>query len=504
MMKRKMSGILAIFCLLSLLCLPVCGAEAENPEYPAVTRDFASADQLAQWNRLGLPEGTMEIQDEQLLLGSATAFSEVAALYNQQMCQDFTAEFTFTFPEGVNNDAAMFFYRSDALAAQGYAVYFVHCPDSDKQYYIKFVSRPYQDIQAGFFFNNDGEGVEYATDAVQVKLVVSGATHTLYMTVPGKEYGEPIFSITEEEPRYSNSGYMGFMMWHDAGTHQATVAFDNLTITCNDEGEAPLPTEPEDPSEVTAGTVTQDFSEPLSDNWGFYRGDVGGNSAQVVDDLLVLTTVGGNVAGESAAYYKDKFQNGTIEADVILSLGNSTSIVFRGRDYLRQGYQLVFDRYAGLSLCKRPYEVLATAADFEVAYDVVYHAKITVEGSRIQAAVTYTDDNNETRTVTLDYTDEANSYPDAGYVGFVNYVGMANKTEAYLDNLTITKVVEGTDPGPEDPDPTDPDPTDPEEPDPTDPGDSPDTGEAALPASLVVLAAAALGTAVLTRRRAHR
>ena len=482
-MTKKISSILMALCLLAVLCIPVFGAE--NPEYPVSTKDFEDAAQLTQWNRLGHPDGTMEIRDGQLMLGSSAAFSEVAALYSQQKCQDFTAEFTFKFPEGANNDAAMFFYRSDSLAAQGYAVYFVHCPDSDKQYYIKFVSRPYQDIQAGFFFNNDGEGVEYATDAVQVKVVVSGATHTLYMTVPGKEYGDPIFSITEENPRYSNSGYMGFMMWHDGGTHPVTTAFDNLTITCNDEGEAPIAPEPEDPSTVTAGKVTEDFSAPLSDKWAFYRNNVGGNKAEVMDDLLVLTTVGGNVPGESAAYYKDKFLNGIIEADVILTLGNSTSIVFRGQDYMRNGYQLIFDRYAGLKLCKRPYEVLASATGFEVALDVVYHTKITVDGNKIQAVVTYEDDAGETQTVRLDYTDEANSYPEAGYVGFVNYAGMATKTEAFLDNLIITKVVEGSDPG---------DGSESDKP-------SPDTGAAAIPLLAVVLSGASAGTIALTRHR---
>lgn len=500
-MARKLGSLVLVLCLAMALCVPV---SAENPpEYPVVTKDFEDAASQAEWNRLGHPDGTVQVEGGELLLGSAAEFSEVAALYGQQKCQDFTAEFTFRFPEGDNNDAAMFTYRADTLAAEGYAVYFVHCPNPDRQYYIKFVSRPYQDIQAGFFFNANGEGVDYATDSVQVKMVVSGATHTLYMALPGQEYGEPVFSITEEEPRYNRSGFMGFMAWHDGGARDVTTAFDNLTITCHDEGEDPIDPEPEDPSEVVAGTVTEDFSAPLSDKWGFYRKDVGGNKVEVVDDLLLLTTMGGNVAGESAAYYKDKFQNGTIEADVILTLGNSTSIVFRGQDYMRSGYQLIFDRYAGLKLCKRPYEVLAVAEGVEVTLDVVYHAKITVDGNRIQAVVTYEGDAGE-ETVTLTYTDEANSFPDAGYVGFVNYAGMANKTEAMLDNLVITKVVDGG--GSTDTDDTDNtgDTDDTDDTDPDDTPDNPNTGDAGLSVSILVVAAAAMGTAVLTRRRSHR
>lgn len=493
-MIKKLGSILLSCGLLACLSIPVLGAE--HPEYPAKTMEFSSASDLSQWTRLGHPDGTMEIVDGALQLGSSVAFGEVAALYTGQKCRDFTAEFVYKFPKGGNNDAAMFTYRADTLAAQGYAVYFVHCPDADKQYYIKFTSRPYQDIQAGFFFNNDGAGVAYATDSVKVKMVVSGATHTLYMTVPGKEYGEPVFSITEETPRYDNSGYIGFMQWHDAGTHEVATAFDDLTITCDDEGEAPIPEVPADTTAVTAGKITQDFSSPLSDKWGFYRGDVGGNKAEVVDDLLLLTTVGGNVPGESAAYYKENFQNGTIEADVNLSTGNSTSIAFRGQDHLRKGYQLVFDRYTGLKLCKRPYEVLASATGFDVQLDVVYSTKITVEGNRIQVAVTYEDDAGETKTVNLDYTDEANSYPDAGYVGFINYAGMANKTEAMFDNLVITKIVEGQ-PVPDTSETSKPGNS-------SKPDDSaPNTGVTALPVLALTMTGIGAGTLALSRRRSQ-
>ena len=441
MYKKLLAAILALSALLSF-GLTTALADI-TPEHPVFTEDFSDASSAGQWTHLGNPSGSIQINSGAMNLACSAAFSETVALYNQQKCKDFTVEFTYKFSAGTNNDAAMFLYRSDSNASSGYAVYFVHCPDSDKQYYIKFTSRPYTVLQEGLFFNNGGAGVEYNTQEVQVKMVVKGGVHTLYMTMPGQAYGAPVFTHTETTTTYDRSGFMGFMQWHDAGdSRNVSTMYDNFKITCEDEAEAVIPTEIPDTTPVTAGVISEDFSGSApSDKWGFYRKEVGGNSARLVDGLLELNTLGGNVPGESAAYYKENFQNGTIEADVILSQGSAASIVFRGTDYMRNGYQLILDRYSGLKLCARPYELLKEESGFKAEIDREYHVKITVDGNKITAVVSWTDDQDVAKTATLEYTDAANLYPDPGYVGFVNYVPMGGYTQAYFDNLVITKVV---------------------------------------------------------------
>ena len=187
------------------------------------------------WTQIGSPEGTVEVSDEVLKLSSNTTFSTVGAVNTQNSYGDFTAEFTYHFVAGGNNDAAVFLYRASTDAATGYAVYFVNCGEGANQYYIKLASMPYTEMKAGMFFNNGGYGVAYNSD-VQVKVVVSGATHSLYVTMPGEEYGEPIYIYTEEAPRYTE-GYVGFMQWQDSVEHTVTTAFSNLSVTPDERND---------------------------------------------------------------------------------------------------------------------------------------------------------------------------------------------------------------------------------------------------------------------------
>mgnify|MGYP000856963460 CR=1 FL=1 len=443
-MFKKAIGLAVLLAM--LMAIPA--VSAANPEYPVLTQTFESTDDQGKWHSWGTPTGQASFTGGELKLTSTAPYSDFASYYGRQVCKDFTAEFEFRTPEGAENDAASFIYRADK-DTNGYQIFFVRCPDTVPRYFIKFAERPYNELKSGMFFPDWTEpNLDYATDSVRVKVVVSGGVHQFYMARSGEAFGDtPIMSYDETtegdgQIKYDRHGYMGFLQWHDGGERTVSTYYDNLTVTCNDEAEQAIPPEDPDTSEVVEGTVTQDFSAPLSDKWGFYRADANGGSIEIVDGMLRIVTKSVSVAGESAAYYKDKFQNGTIDVDVVLSLGNSASVVFRGQDYMRNGYQLIFDKYTGLSLCKRPYEVLATAAGFELEYDKVYHAKITVDGKHISAVVTWLDDEEVEQSVSLSFTDEADSYPDAGYVGFVNFTDPLCLTDAFYDNLVITKVVE--------------------------------------------------------------
>ncbi len=123
----------------------------------------------------------------------------------------------------------MFLYRANSDGSAGYALYFVRCADADNQYWIKLCSWPYKDMIAGFFFNNNGAGIAYDSD-VQVKVVANGTTHQLYMTVPGGEYGDPIYTYTEETALYTE-GYVGFAQYHANIEGTTTTSFGNLMVT---------------------------------------------------------------------------------------------------------------------------------------------------------------------------------------------------------------------------------------------------------------------------------
>lgn len=163
---------------------------------------------VEDWNLYGAADGTLNVTDNGLQLSSAVLNAETIAI-NTAAGQhgDMVAEFTYHFDEGAHNDAAMFLYRASSDGSTGYAVYFVRCPDDANQYYIKLTSRPYTYLDGGYFFNDGGNGVAYNSD-VQVKIVVVGTTHQLYMTVPGGEYGDPVYTYTESTALYTN-GYTG-------------------------------------------------------------------------------------------------------------------------------------------------------------------------------------------------------------------------------------------------------------------------------------------------------
>ena len=187
-------------------------------------------DPAAGWDRYGVADGTMNVTSDSVQLGSSTLNAETVAINTGAgRYSDFVAEFTYHFDEGAHNDAAMFLYRANEDGSTGYAVYFVHCPDTENQYWIKFTSRPYTYLDGGYFFNNGGAGVAYDSD-VQVKVVVSGATHKLYMTVPGGDYGDPIYTYTEETALYTE-GYAGFAQWHADIEGTTTTTYSYYTIT---------------------------------------------------------------------------------------------------------------------------------------------------------------------------------------------------------------------------------------------------------------------------------
>ena len=247
-MLRRITGIILALSLALCFCCSVFAAEPTN-----VTLDFSDSATISQWggpDLWGQTGATKEIKDGELQLGSTLNWTESGAVYKEAQYSDFTIEFTYRFIAGANNDGVMLLYRADEAIGTGYAVYFVHCPDEHRQYYIKFTSRPYTEIKNGMFYNDNGNGVNY-DEAIQVKMVVEGGTHTLYMTKPGQDYGEPVFTHTEETPLYSN-GYLGFMQWHDAGDHQVTSAIDNVKITVpGADIEPPVDDTPSDDNPTT-------------------------------------------------------------------------------------------------------------------------------------------------------------------------------------------------------------------------------------------------------------
>ena len=227
MKKKSICFVLLLSMILGL------GGNAAFAATVADTFDFDESNSITGWNIVGDASGTVSIVDGELQMVNTNQNAEFGAVNCNDTYANFVAEFTYRFVAGANNDAAMFLYRASENASTGYAVYFVHCPDEANQYYIKFTSRPYTSLQEGLFYNNGGVGVAYDTD-VQVKVVASGATHSLYVTLPGEEYGDPIYTYTEESQLYT-AGYVGFMQWHGTESEQVSTAFDNLEIESHKE-----------------------------------------------------------------------------------------------------------------------------------------------------------------------------------------------------------------------------------------------------------------------------
>lgn len=464
MFKRITGMILALSLVLGLCCMAATAAEVTD------TFDFADAAVLDNWTKLGDPAGTMSIADGELQLSSSTPFSEVAALYNKTQYADFTAEFTYRFAQGANNDGAMFLYRAGADAATGYAVYFVHCPDSDRQYYIKLTSRPYSELKNGMFYNNNGQGVAYDSD-VQVKIVVSGGTHSLYVTMPGQEYGEPVYTYTEETPQYTQ-GYVGLMQWHDSGDNQLTTAFDDLKITTASAGEEEPPEEskpeeskpeeskpeeskPEESKPETKPVETKPNGKPMSFDFagsdldGWNRLGTPDATMSAVDGELRLST--STPFSEIAALYtKETYYDFTAEFTYHFVEGGNNDgamFIYRADDLAASGYAIYFvhcpDEHHQyyIKLTSRPYTELKAGMFYNddgkgVAYDEDIQVKIVVSGGTHKLYVTKPGQSYGDPVFT--YT-ETNPKYEKGRIGFMQWhdSGTHQVTTAF-DDLKIT------------------------------------------------------------------
>lgn len=424
MFKRITSIILALSLALGLCCVVGMAAEVTD------SVDFSDTSALDTWTKLGAATGTMDIVDGELQIGSATPYSEVAAVNTAQKYGNFTAEFTYHFVEGINNDGAMFLYHTDANAATGYAVYFVHCPDADRQYYIKLTSRPYSELKAGMFFNDEGQGVDYDED-IQVKIVVADGTHSLYVAKAGESYGEAVYTYTEETPLYT-SGYVGVMHWHENDERQSTVAFDDLKITSTGEPvTTPDVTEPS----VTEPTVTEP-SDDIDESkyevgtllWesDLSSGDLetAGLTIQYLPDGSqagwdIIELNGESMLRGQIAMFNDtivrltdaKYKDVTIEAHIILERGNAVSIIGRLQDD-GSGHAIILDQHDGVKLCqKNPYVAWKTGGIVEL--ETEYHVVLSMSGNQIKAKVT-----NLSTNESIIHEIENDNHADAGYVGF--------------------------------------------------------------------------------------
>ncbi len=386
------------------------------------SNDFASTSTLNGWEKFGEVQGSMRVANGKLLLSSNVANSETAAVYKKSKYRNFTAEFTYHFEAGSENDAAMFLYGANADASTGYGVYFVHCPDDHNQYYIKLASRPYNEMKSGLFYNDDGNGVAYNED-IRVKIIVKDGAHRLYVAKPGEDFGAPIYVFTEETAKYP-VGYVGFMQWHDAGTRHVAVAFDDFSINNSTEIDYSLEEGLEDDYEepvFEVGTLLweSNFAAGSLEDAGlevFYSPEKS-KAEWNLFDYNGIPALHGQIAKFDDTIVRlsgRKYQNCTIEASVVLERGNAIGVIGRLQDDGR-GYSVILDQHDGVKLCERsPYLAWKTGGVVEQGTE--YHIVLSMSGNTIKAKITNT---RTMESVIHEITNDA--VHGAGYIGFSVY-----------------------------------------------------------------------------------
>ncbi len=127
-------------------------------------------------------------------------------------------------------------------------------------------------------------------------------------------------------------------------------------------------------------------------------------------------------------YANETYTDVAIECDVMLESGNAVSFIARMPESAGgEGYQLFFDQWDGLKICKRPYEVLLNRGALSVG--VWYHVRFTVQGTTLTADIT-----DIAQDLSFSISCEDATYADAGYVGLCVF-GMG--TVAHIDNLAV-------------------------------------------------------------------
>lgn len=207
--------------------------------------------------------------------------------------------------------------------------------------------------------------------------------------------------------------------------------------------------------------------------WKTLNLDPTSNGAWDIADVNGNQQLRGQIAkfNDSIVYYKaQKFKDVTIEADVTLERGNAFGIIAR-MDDVAQGYQIIFDQFDGIKLCKRPYYLFKSGGMINTGSQ--YHVVFSVIGNTVKAQVT-SPGTNETLTLEVEDT----TYTEAGYFGFSVYgfdtdgrsnaVGLVDNVKVYEGEAPIatdpptpstednTDGTDGTTGGSEQPDGTDP------------------------------------------------
>lgn len=217
---------------------------------------------------------------------------------------------------------------------------------------------------------------------------------------------------------------------------------------------------------VTAATPVyeNDFSSGSLKvtEWKTLNLDPESNGAWDIADVGGNQQLRGQIAkfNDSIVYYKSaKYKDVTVEADVILERGNAIGIIGR-MDAEAKGYQIIFDQFDGLKLCKRPYYMFKSGGMVDTG--TRYHVVFSLIGNTVKASITNTATNE---TLTLDVQDD--TYTEAGFVGFSVYgfdtdgrsnaVGLFDNLKIYEGEVEVTSPpTEDTQPSGGDDEPTDP------------------------------------------------
>lgn len=221
--------------------------------------------------------------------------------------------------------------------------------------------------------------------------------------------------------------------------------------------------------------------------WKTLNLDPDSNGAWDIADVGGNKQLRGQIAkfNDSIIYYKtQKFKDVTVEADITLERGNAFGIIAR-MDAEAKGYQIIFDQFDGIKLCKRPYYMFKSGGMVDTGTQ--YHVVFSVIGSKVKAQIT---SKSTGETLTLDTED--NTYTEAGFVGFSvfgfdtdgrsNAVGLVDNVKIYEGEVTpateaptqaptqdggnqtetpATNPTQGQDPAPTDEDNNNPDSTQP-------------------------------------------
>lgn len=175
--------------------------------------------------------------------------------------------------------------------------------------------------------------------------------------------------------------------------------------------------------------------------WKTLNLDPDSNGAWDIADVGGNKQLRGQIAkfNDSIIYYKtQKFKDVTVEADITLERGNAFGIIAR-MDAEAKGYQIIFDQFDGIKLCKRPYYMFKSGGMVDTGTQ--YHVVFSVIGNKVKAQIT---SKSTGETLTLDTEDD--TYTEAGFVGFSvfgfdtdgrsNAVGLVDNVKIYEGEVT--------------------------------------------------------------------